>query len=219
VHFHRDERAARETLAGLAGGPHLLLQADVADPAAAGPLVSAAVSGLGRLDILVNNAGVWEEHPILEVGPEEWRRAWERTLATNLFGPAHLTYWAARQMAKQGGGRIVNVSSRGAFRGEPESPAYGASKAGLNAMSQSLAKALAPHNVFVYAVAPGWVETDMAAETLAGPGGEAIRSQSPLGRVARPEEVAYTVAFLASDGAEFLTGGIVDVNGASYLRT
>ncbi|HEY7574771.1 MAG TPA: SDR family oxidoreductase, partial [Thermoanaerobaculia bacterium] len=195
------------------------LQGDVADPAAAEPLVSAAVSELGRLDILVNNAGIWEEHPILEVGPEEWRKSWERTLATNLFGPAHLTFWAARRMAKQGGGRIVNVSSRGAFRGEPESPAYGASKAGLNAMSQSLAKALAPHNIFVYAVAPGWVETDMTAETLAGPRGDEIRSQGPLGRVARPEEVAYTVAFLASDGAEYLTGGIVDVNGASYLRT
>jgi NAD(P)-dependent dehydrogenase (short-subunit alcohol dehydrogenase family) len=195
------------------------LQADVSDPAAAEPLIADAVAGLGRLDILVNNAGIWEEHPILSVGPEAWEAAWQRTLATNLLGPARLTYWAARQMATQGGGRIVNVSSRGAFRGEPESPAYGASKAGLNAMSQSLARALAPQNIFVFVVAPGWVETDMAADSLAGPGGDDIRNQSPLGRVARPEEVAYTVAFLASDGAEFLTGGVVDVNGASYLRT
>ncbi len=189
------------------------------DPAAAGPLVAGVVRELGRLDILVNNAGIWEEHPILSVGPDAWEEAWRRTLATNLLGPARVTYWAARQMAAQGGGRIVNVSSRGAFRGEPEAPAYGASKAGLNAMSQSLAKALAPHNIFVFVVAPGWVETDMAAESLAGPGGDDIRKQSPLERVARPEEVAYTVAFLASDGAEFLTGGVVDVNGASYLRT
>jgi NAD(P)-dependent dehydrogenase (short-subunit alcohol dehydrogenase family) len=122
-------------------------------------------------------------------------------------------------MIKNGGGRIVNVSSRGAFRGEPESPAYGASKAGLNAMSQSLAKKLAKHNIFVGVVAPGFVETDMAAELLTGPEGDGIRNQSPLGRVARPEEVARAVLFLAAEGSEFMTGAIIDVNGASYLRT
>jgi NAD(P)-dependent dehydrogenase (short-subunit alcohol dehydrogenase family) len=86
-------------------------------------------------------------------------------------------------------------------------------------MSQSLAKALAPHNIFVCVVAPGWVETDMAAGTMTGPEGEAIRAQSPLNRIARPDEVARTVLFLASEGTDFLTGCIVDVNGASYLRT
>jgi NAD(P)-dependent dehydrogenase (short-subunit alcohol dehydrogenase family) len=111
------------------------------------------------------------------------------------------------------------VTSRGAFRGEPTATAYGASKAGLNALSQSLAYHLAPYNIFVTAVAPGWVETDMARETLDSPAGEAVRRQSPLGRIARPEEVAYTILFLASSGSEFLTGGIVDINGASYLRT
>ncbi|HIP69761.1 MAG TPA: SDR family oxidoreductase, partial [Anaerolineae bacterium] len=97
--------------------------------------------------------------------------------------------------------------------------AYGASKAGLNAMSQSLAKYLAPYNVFVGVVAPGFVETDMAADSLKGESGAAIRRQSPLNRAARPEEVAYPVLFLASEGAEWLTGAIVDANGASYLRT
>jgi NAD(P)-dependent dehydrogenase (short-subunit alcohol dehydrogenase family) len=116
-------------------------------------------------------------------------------------------------------GRIINVTSRGAFRGEPLAIAYGASKAGLNAFSQSLAQHLAPHNIFVAAVAPGFVETDMAREILDSPAGDAVRRQSPLNRVARPEEVAHTVVFLASEGAEFLTGGIVDVNGASYLRS
>ena len=122
-------------------------------------------------------------------------------------------------MIEQGNGRIVNVSSRGAFRGEPTGPAYGASKAGLNSMGQSLAKYLAPYNIFVGTVAPGFVETDMAKDFLDGPQGDAVRNQSPLKRVARPEEVAYTILFLASAGAEFLTGCIVDVNGASYLRT
>ena len=122
-------------------------------------------------------------------------------------------------MMERGGGRVVNVSSRGAFRGEPETPAYGASKAGLNAMSQSMAQALAPYGIFFYIVAPGFVKTDMASSLLSGPEGEGIRLQSPLGRVATPEEVARTVVFLASEAPDFMTGAIVDVNGASYLRS
>jgi NAD(P)-dependent dehydrogenase (short-subunit alcohol dehydrogenase family) len=124
-----------------------------------------------------------------------------------------------QHMKENGGGKIVNVSSRGAFRGEPDAPAYGASKAGLNALSQSMALALAPHNIFVYVVAPGFVETDRIAPLLSGPRGDAIRAQSPFGRVAYPEEVANTVLFLASEGTDYLTGCIVDINGASYLRT
>ena len=112
-------------------------------------------------------------------------------------------------MIGNGGGRIIAISSRGAFRGEPEAPAYAASKAGLNAMTQSLARALAPHRVLLYVVAPGWVATDMATAHLEGPEGDAIRAQSPLGRVARPEEVAATVAFLACDDTEYMTGSIV----------
>jgi NAD(P)-dependent dehydrogenase (short-subunit alcohol dehydrogenase family) len=122
-------------------------------------------------------------------------------------------------MIRNGGGKIISVSSRGAFRGEPEGPAYGASKAGLNAMSQSLAQRLAPHNITVGVVAPGFVQTEMAARVLDTPEGDSIRAQSPYGRVATPEEVAHAVLFLASDGAEFSTGTIIDVNGASYLRS
>ncbi len=135
------------------------------------------------------------------------------------MGPAHLSYHVARHMIKNGGGKIINITSRGAFRGEPDAPAYGASKAGLNAFSQSMALALAPHNIFMYAVAPGFVETDMTASLLTSPAGDAIRAQSPLNRVARPAEVARAVMFLAAEGTDFLTGGIIDVNGASYLRT
>jgi 3-oxoacyl-[acyl-carrier protein] reductase len=219
VHYHRHREAAEQTYAGLAGGPHTLVHADLTQADAAAPLIQTVVRDLGRLDIVVNNAGIYEAHPILEVSYAAWHDVWQRTVATNLLGPAYVTYWAAHHMVQQGGGRIVNISSRGAFRGEPEMPAYGASKAGLNALSQSLAKALAAHQVFIYVVAPGWVETEMAAATFAGPAGDALRRDSPLGRVARPEEVAYTVLFLASEGAEFLTGGIIDVNGASYLRS
>jgi len=128
-------------------------------------------------------------------------------------------FWAAKRMAARRGGRMINISSRGAFRGEPDTPAYGASKAGLNALSQSLAAALAPQGIFVAVVAPGYVETDMTAKALRGPEGDAIRAQSPLRRVATVEEIARVVLFLATDAPEFMTGAIVDVNGASYLRT
>jgi 3-oxoacyl-[acyl-carrier protein] reductase len=119
---------------------------------------------------------------------------------------------------KERGGRIINVSSRGAFRGEPDSPAYGASKAGLNALGQSLAISLAPHGIAVATVAPGFVETDMTNEHLKAPRGDAIRAQSPFGRVGRPEEVAAAVLWLASAEAEWASGAVLDLNGASYLR-
>ena len=219
IHYRSDREAARETLASLDGGPHAVFGADVADAGSARGLVEDVVREMGGIDVLVNNAGIFEAHPIPEVDYEDWQDAWSRTMATNLLGPANLSFCAARRMMERGGGRIVNVSSRGAFRGEPEAPAYGASKAGLNAMSQSMAQALAPHEVFFYVVAPGFVETDMANPLLRGPMGDAIRSQSPLGRAATPEEVARTVAFLASEAPDFMTGAIIDVNGASYLRS
>ncbi len=162
----------------------------------AGAAVDQSISGLGGLDIVVNNAGIYEEHPIDSVGFDEWQSSWKKTLDINLIGPANICYFAAQHMMKSGGGHIVNVSSRGAFRGEPHGPAYGASKAGVNALSQSLAIVLAPHNIFVGVVAPGFVETDMTVDMLAPPEGDAIRAQSPLGRVARPEDVASAVLFL-----------------------
>lgn len=219
VHYHQNRAAAEETLASLPGGPHLLVQAAMEDPTAVQQMIDTAVAQYGRLDILVNNAAIYEEHPLGEVTYEEWQARWRHIVEANLLGPANAMYCAGQQMIGQGYGRIVNISSRGAFRGEPTAPAYGASKAGLNAMSQSLAKYLAPYNVFVATVAPGWVATDMAQAHLDSPAGDEIRGQSPLNRVATPDEVAYTAVFLASAGAEFLTGAIVDVNGASYLRT
>ena len=219
VQFRADRRAADDTLAGLEGDGHLALQADVADPEQARSLVSRVVGAHGRVDVLVNNAGIYEAHPVLETGWEDWQRIWRRTLETNLLGPANLIHAVAPHMVAAGGGRIVNVSSRGAFRGEPDHPAYGPSKAGLNSLGQSMARALGGHGIYVTTVAPGYVETDMAAPFLEGPGGDAIRAQSPLGRAATPEEVARVVVFLATPGAESTTGAIVDVNGASYLRT
>ncbi len=219
LHYHRNRDAAQETLASLEGAGHIMTQADIADAAQVTEMVANVVERLGRIDILVNNAGIYEELPLTEASYIEWQAHFARTLNVNLLGAANATYCAAQAMMKTGGGRIVNISSRGAFRGEPSAPAYGASKAGLNSLGGSLAKLLAPHNIFVGTVAPGFVETDMVAERLAKPDGAAIRQQSPLGRIAKPEEVAYAAMFLASDGAEFSTGAIIDVNGASYLRS
>jgi NAD(P)-dependent dehydrogenase (short-subunit alcohol dehydrogenase family) len=219
VSFLTHEAEARATVAGLANSGHLALRANLTEPAEVERLVGDVTAGLGGLDVVVNNAGIWEAHPIDGTEPAAWTAAWQRTLAINLVAPANVCYFAARWMAAHGGGRIVNVSSRGAFRGEPEAPAYAASKAGLNAMSQSLAQRLAPHGIFVAVVAPGFVDTERVAGRLSGAAGAGIRAQSPLGRVARPEEVANAVLFLASPGSEFATGAILDLNGASYLRT
>lgn len=219
VHYNRNYKAAQETLRTLHGTGHMDVQADVALADEVESMVDLVAAKLGRMDVLVNNAGIYEMHPLESVDYAFWQESWRRTIDVNLIGAANASYCAARQMMKQGGGKIINVTSRGAFRGEPEGPAYGASKAGQNAMSQSLAKALAPHNIFVYAVAPGWVATDMAAEHLAGPEGDGIRGQSPMNRVATPEEIARAVVMLASEGTDFMTGCILDINGASYLRT
>jgi 3-oxoacyl-[acyl-carrier protein] reductase len=219
INYNTNRQAAEETLRSLPGGSHFIVQADVTQPGSVQQLIDTVSQKFGGLDIVVNSAGVFIQHPLEDVGFAAWQRAWHDTLAVNLVGPANVCYYAARYMIKQGGGRIVNISSRGAFRGEPQSPAYGASKAGLNAMSQSLAQQLAKYNIFVGVVAPGFVETDMAAEYLIGPKGDEIRNQSPLGRVARPGEVAQAVLFLAAEGSEFMTGAIIDVNGASYLRS
>jgi 3-oxoacyl-[acyl-carrier protein] reductase len=219
VHYGRSREAAEATLAALDGTGHVLVQGDIADPGAVRAAVDSAAEQLGRLDVLVNNAGVFLAHPPLETSYEDWQEAWSRTLATNLVGAANASFCAVPHLLRAGAGAIVNVSSRGAFRGEPNNPAYGAAKAGLNAFGQSMALALAPHDIRVGTVAPGFVQTEMAREVLDGPGGDAVRCQSPFGRVARPEEVASAVFWLASEGARFSSGTIIDVNGASYLRS
>jgi len=216
----RDGVAAAEALReSLPGTGHVTVRADLADADAVRSMVDAAADGLGGLDVLVNNAGIYVGHPVLETSYEEWRAAWQATLGVNLAGAANVTWCAVRHMAAGGrGGRIVNVGSRGAYRGEPAHPAYGASKAGLHAFGQSLAVALAPHGITVASVAPGFVQTDMAAAELATPAGDAIRAQSPFNRVAAPEEVAAAVVYLASPEAAWSSGAVLDLNGASHLR-
>lgn len=217
VHYRAGEDAARDVRDGLPGDGHVTVRADLADPDAVREMVDTAADALGGLDVLVNNAGVYLFQPVLATTYEEWQAAWRRTLDVNLTGAANATWCAVRHMTGRGG-RIVNVGSRGAYRGEPDNPAYGASKAGLHALGQSLAVALAPHGITVASVAPGFVETDMAAELLGAPAGDGIRAQSPFGRVAAPDEVAAAVAYLASPEATWASGAVLDLNGASYLR-
>lgn len=219
LHCQSNIEAADETRRALSGDEHIICKADLSDAAAVGTLWAEVSQKIGPVDILVNNAGIYVEHPALETELEAWLTVWQRTLAINLIAPAHLSYLALRDMAARGSGRIVNISSRGAFRGEPLGPAYGASKAGLNSLGQSLAKALARHNVGVFTIAPGWVETDMASDYLLGEKGAALLADQPLGRIAKPAEVADVVAFCALDAPQSMTGGVIDVNGASYLRT
>ncbi|MEV4665864.1 SDR family oxidoreductase [Micromonospora echinofusca] len=220
---HRDSAELAEGLrAELPGEGHVVVRADLTDPDAVRAMVDEATGLLGGLDVLVNNAGVYGErdapHPVFGASYEQWRAQWRQVLETNLTGAGNVI-WCAAQHMRDRGGRIVNVSSRGAFRGEPEQPAYGASKAGLNALGQSLAVALAPYGITVATVAPGFVETDMTTGHLSGERGAAIRAQSPFNRVARPEEITAAVHWLASPQAEWASGTIVDLNGASYLRS
>ncbi len=211
IHYNSNKSGAEDTLKSLSGNGHAIIQSDLSIPRA----VKSMVNSIGALDVVVNNAAVVEQFDFDALDYNQWQDVWDRTISANLLGPGYLMFCAAKAMQKNGGGKFVNISSRGAFRGEPKAPAYGASKAGLNALGQSMAQALAKDNIFVYTIAPGFVETDRVKDMV----NDDIKAQSPLNRVAKPEEVARTALWLASDGNDFLTGAIVDVNGASYLRS
>jgi 3-oxoacyl-[acyl-carrier protein] reductase len=218
VHYNKNAILAQEVVSKLKGTGHFTLKAALEDVSELESIIL-KLAEKHKVDILINNAGIIEEIDPLQCSFTQWRESWERTLAVNLNSAAHLCFLFAREMAKNGGGKIINISSRGAFRGEPKAPAYGASKAGMNAMGQSLAKAFAPKNVFIYTIAPGFVETDMSKSMLEGSLGNEIRAQSPLNRVAKPQEVARAALLMAAEGTDFMTACIIDLNGASYLRT
>jgi NAD(P)-dependent dehydrogenase (short-subunit alcohol dehydrogenase family) len=223
VHYGSNRTDAEATLAALPGDGHVLIQGDLADPLAAQRVADAAEEALGGVDVLVNNAAVATSeanaHPVDKLSYADWQDAWRRTVDVNVFGAANVTYCIARHLIGRGaGGRIVNIGSRGAVKGEPDHPAYGASKAALHAFGQSLAVSLAPHGISVTSVSPGFTATDRVAGRLTGASGEALRAQSPFGRVSEPHEVAAAVVYLASAGAIWASGTVLDLNGASYLR-
>jgi NAD(P)-dependent dehydrogenase (short-subunit alcohol dehydrogenase family) len=217
LHFGRNREQAEALAAELPGEGHVVVGAELSNAGEVRTMVEAAAGALGGIDVLVNNAGIFDPaHPIDDSTYEAWQDAWAQTLAINLVGAANAAFCALPHMGRSG--RIVFVASRGAFRGEPRHPAYGASKAGMISLAQSLARRLGPQGIAVSTVAPGFTETDMAAEALVGEEGERRRAESPLGRVARPEEVAAAVRYLASPEAEMASGSVIDVNGASFLR-
>ena len=222
VHAGRDTAAAERVRDALPGDGHIAVTGDLTVADTCARVVAEAVSGLGGLDVLVNNAGVYAGHPVDATSYADWQQAWRATLDLNLVAPANLAWLTVdhllRRPAGPAGGRLISVGSRGAYRGEPVTPAYGASKAGLHAMTQSLAVALAPHGILAAAVAPGFVDTEMARGILDGPDGDAVRAQSPFGRVATTAEIAAAAGWLATEAPLWVSGAVLDANGASYLR-
>jgi 3-oxoacyl-[acyl-carrier protein] reductase len=219
VHYKSNTEAADLLLQSLPGNGHRKIAADLALPGDIERVVAETIGAFGKIDILVNNAGIFQEFNMAGLDFSSFQKYWTETMDVNLRGPAYLSFLTAKEMIISGGGKIINISSRGAFRGEPDAWAYGASKAGLNSLGQSMAKALALHKIYVYTLAPGYVNTDMAAFNLTGKKARQTAAQSPMNRVAEPQEIARAVVMLAADGTEYMTGCILDMNGASYLRT
>lgn len=224
VHYGSDADGARETLSRLHGDGHVIVGGDLTDPAVAERIVQEAETALDGVDALVNNAGIAPsprtEHPVDGTDARTWLERFGRMIDVDLMAPAHLSQLVARSLIARGAhGVIVNVGSRGAFRGEPEAPGYAAAKAGLHALGQSLAVALAPHGIAVASVAPGFVGTERQQDKLTGPSGDDLRAQSPFGRVGTAEEIAAAILYLTSPAAQWASGTVLDLNGASHLRT
>ncbi len=195
------------------------IAADLAEPGAAELLWSAGLERLdGRIDVLVNNAGIFEAAPIGE-DHGDWVAQWERTLRINLIAAAELSRLAVLHFRERGGGRIVNVASRAAYRGDsPDHWHYAASKAGMIGMTKSIARGYAGEKILAFAVCPGFTGSEMVDDYLASRGGAKILADIPLGRIATPAEIAETVRWLALDAPASATGAVIDVNGASFVR-
>lgn len=218
LHYHSGEEAVKHTLEQLEGEDHMLVQANVSDPLHIQDMIEQVVTELGGLDVLVNNAGVFEHVPFETPLYSDWLRGWSRTLDTNLMSAVNATYCALPVMKKQGAGKVINVASRSAFRAETDAPAYAVSKAGMVSLTRCLALAEAHNGILSYCIAPGWVETAMARDGMEQMAADII-SQIPLGRIASVEDVAAVALFLASEGADYLTGITIPVAGGSWMWT
>src|SRR5215470_8919784 len=215
VNYQQDEAAARETVAALeaAGGRGIACRADVSAPDEADRLVAETEAALGPLDVLVVNHGIWKRASIEAMTPAQW----DETLRVNLGGAYAVCYHAARRMIPRRSGTIVTIASTSGQRGEAHYSHYSATKGAMLSFTKSLAAELAPHGIRVNGVAPGWVLTDMTKDALVAADKDEIVRKIPLGRPARPEEIAGPVAFLASDLASYLYGEILSVNGGAVM--
>ncbi len=216
VHYHRQHGAAEAVARGGAGS--CTIAADLSDAGACGTLVERAVAALGGLDVLVNNAGIALASPIDDAA-EAWTRAWDETMAVNLTASAILARDAIRHFRGHGGGRIVFIASRAAFRGDaPEYLAYAASKGGMVTLSRSIARGFGKEGVASFVVAPGFTRTEMAEAFIETYGEAFAMKDIALDRMTEPRDIAPLVVFLASGLADHCTGTSIDVNAGSYVR-
>ena len=217
VNYNASRAQADEVVQTIGSDRAAAMQADVADATQVERMIGQTLERFGRIDILVNNAGWHAENRFDGDDYEAWQRGWERTFALNLFGAANAAFLAMRSMRKNGGGKIINVASRSAWRGETEFADYGASKAGMVNLTRSIARGCAKDNIVASCVTPGFVDTEIAREELARRY-EEIVAQIPLGRVGTVHDVAAVVLFLASPMADYLNGVSIDVNGGSWFQ-
>ena len=217
VNYFRAERDALDLVAEIGERKAAAIQADIADPAAVGRMVETMIARFGRVDVLVNNAATFDMNPFDGDDYARWQEGWERTFALNVFGAANAAFLAMRSMRRTGGGKIINIASRAAFRGETEFADYGASKAALVNLTRSIARACASDNIVATCIAPGFIDTDMARSEIEAHGEEIIR-QVPLGRIGTVGDVAGVILFLASPIADYLNGATIDVNGGSWFH-
>jgi len=211
VNYNRGESEAQEVVREI--GDAVPLRADVADP----NQVAAMIGRFGRVDVLVNNAATFELNPFDGGDYDAWQRGWRRTFDVNVFGAANAAFLAMRSMRAHGGGKIINVASRAAFRGETEFADYGASKAALVNLTRSIARGCAKDNIVASCVAPGFIETEMARGELEAHYDDIV-GQIPLRRVGTVHDVAAAILFLASPMADYLNGVTIDVNGGSWFQ-
>jgi 3-oxoacyl-[acyl-carrier protein] reductase len=216
--YLRARKAARELekACGKMPGAASAFRADVSKMADARKLIDTAIHRFGQLDILVANAGVWTADP--QRIDKITEREWDKMMAVNLKGVYSVVCCAVPHMARQNRGRIIAVSSTAGQRGEAFHTHYGAAKGGVISLVKGLATELAPHNILVNAVAPGWVMTDMARPILRKPSEKRkVTCSIPLRRFGRPEEIAMPILFLASDMSTYMTGEIININGGNVL--
>lgn len=216
IHYNQNRSAAEDTASELGASVSGMYQAALEDPYQVAGLLEAATAD-AALDAVVNNAGIYKPVEFLQASSDEILDNMSETMRLNFESPLRICHWMARYFAERGGGRILNVASRVGFRGEPGAAPYAASKAALINLTRSLAVELAPHNIGVFGIAPGWVETAMVRDGMQERLPEILKTL-PLGRMATPEDCASAASFLLSDEASYLSGVTVDINGASYFH-